>query len=100
MDFLQVCSHCGEKARCRRRDFSEQAWSALLIWGEIEPGIIEKPICDTCYNELREILIDRSDEIENPQKPDVQKPTKIKAQKAIKKKRGRKPKKASKKSAA
>ena len=59
-----VCSNCNTEARCSRRHFSEQAWTVLLLWNEIHVAAIDKPICNDCYEELREILIDRTDEIE------------------------------------
>ncbi len=59
------CNNCGSNAKCRRRSFSEQAWSVLLLWNEVNPNAIEKPICDDCYKELRDVLIDRTDEIES-----------------------------------
>ena len=64
MHVLQVCSCCGTEARCSRRDFSDQAWSVLVIWGEIEESVVDQSVCGGCYEELREILIDRAGEIE------------------------------------
>jgi len=59
-----TCSNCGEDAKCRRRDFSEQAWTVLVVWHEVQNAAVDQPICEHCYNELREVLIDRADEIE------------------------------------
>lgn len=61
---LESCANCGIDSKCRRRDFSEQAWSVLLLWSEVQSSTIDQAICDGCYNELREVLIDRADEIE------------------------------------
>lgn len=58
------CNNCGEDAKCRRRDFSEQAWTVLVLWNEVQTAAVDQPICEHCYNELREVLIDRADEIE------------------------------------
>jgi hypothetical protein len=58
MKGLQQCAHCLLPAKCRRREFSAQAWSALLAWGEIESDVIDDMICDDCYSDLRDILID------------------------------------------
>lgn len=63
---LEFCAHCGEEAKIRRREFSEQAYSALLAWGEIQESVVDQAICDHCYRELREVLIDRADDILNP----------------------------------
>ena len=57
------CSCCGEDRKARRRNFSEQAWTALLLWSEVEQTAIDQPICDGCYGELRETLIDRAEEV-------------------------------------
>ena len=59
-----ACANCGDTGRNRRRQFSEQAWTVLLLWNEISPLVVDKPICADCYEELREILIDRADEVE------------------------------------
>jgi hypothetical protein len=57
------CSHCGEETKSRRREFSEQAYSALLVWGEIQASTVDQAICENCYIELRDVLIDRADDI-------------------------------------
>lgn len=61
------CTVCCSETKCRKRDFSEQAWAALILWNEVDQTSIERPMCDSCYNELREVLIDRSDEIDKNQ---------------------------------
>lgn len=58
------CSHCQSNTKARRRDFSEQTWTVLMVWGEIDAKTADQPLCEPCYNELREVLIDRTDEIE------------------------------------
>jgi hypothetical protein len=58
------CANCGEKGLCRRRSFSEQAWTMLLLWNEINPGAVDKGVCEQCYEEMRDSLIDRADEVE------------------------------------
>lgn len=57
------CPLCDEHARLRAREFSDQAMSALIAWGEIDAAGLGKPLCDDCYTELREVLIDRTDEL-------------------------------------
>lgn len=52
------CPRCGIAGRCRIRDFSEQALAALIAWGELEPKHVAHGVCDDCYGELREVLID------------------------------------------
>lgn len=58
------CSNCGLSSLSRRRHFSEKAWSVLLLWNEIDPSVVNQPVCDECYEEMRSILIERTDEIE------------------------------------
>lgn len=58
------CKNCATQTFCRRRTFSVQAWTVLLLWNEINPGCVDQAICDQCYEEMRDILIDRADEIE------------------------------------
>jgi hypothetical protein len=36
-----------------------------LHWEEIDSSVVGQPICNQCYGELRELLIDRADEIES-----------------------------------
>ncbi len=64
MHISSSCSNCSTKTRCRKRDFSEQAWSVLLAWGEVDPEVVDQPVCDDCYVELRDILIDRATDVE------------------------------------
>jgi hypothetical protein len=60
----ESCSNCCTDVKSRKRDFSEQAWSVLVLWHEIQKTVVDQPICEDCYNELREVLIDRATEIE------------------------------------
>ena len=59
------CANCGETAKCRPRDFSSQIWVLLLRWGEVVKSTVGQPICDSCYRDLRNLLIDRATEMEN-----------------------------------
>ena len=61
--FAQVCSACHGDQKSTRREFSDQAWAALVSWGEISRPVVDQPICNDCYVNLREVLIDRSEEI-------------------------------------
>lgn len=61
---ISSCCNCSKETKCRRRSFSEQAWTVLLLWNEISPAAVDHPICESCYEEMRDILIDRADEIE------------------------------------
>lgn len=58
------CYNCGDESPSRKRCFSEQAWSVLLLWNEINAQTVEKPICDYCYAELRAVLMERMDEFD------------------------------------
>ena len=60
-----ICNNCGHKGKIRQRTFSKKVWTVLLIWNEIKSSGINEGICDTCYDEMRCILIDRADEIDS-----------------------------------
>lgn len=62
---MQQCGHCMTKERrSRPREFSSQVWSLLVAWEEVSEAVIDQPLCDVCYGDIREILIDRSVEME------------------------------------
>ncbi|MDE3268671.1 MAG: hypothetical protein OYH77_00115 [Pseudomonadota bacterium] len=63
----KLCHHCGSEVRVKRAEFSQRAWNALIHWGEVSSEHAGKEICHDCYLELREILIDRTHEIESQQ---------------------------------
>ena len=58
------CNVCCEARKSRTREFSPNAWSALTIWGEVTTSMMGQPICEGCYRELRDLLIERTDEFE------------------------------------
>jgi hypothetical protein len=39
------------------------ALSALITWGDLEEDIVDEAICDDCYKELRDVLIENTDEL-------------------------------------
>ena len=84
VDRLQECPRCLEEGTLRLRNFSDQALAALLVWGEIEEPCVKAPICSTCYEELRDVLIDRAGELESASKmtPAAKLPAKKTAKKA------------------
>lgn len=61
--FAQVCSACNGEQKSAKREFSDQAWAALVSWGEISTQTVDQPICTDCYVNLREVLIDRSEDV-------------------------------------
>lgn len=61
--FAQCCGACHGERKSTRREFSEQAWAALVSWGEVTEQTVDEPLCNECYGNLRDVLIDRSDEI-------------------------------------
>ena len=69
------CHNCEEVNISRQRDFSEQAWTLLVLWEEISPTAVYQPLCEVCYQEMREVLIERNHEIESSmaKKDEVQK---------------------------
>ncbi len=60
---IQDCPRCSNAARLEKRPFSDQALAALIIWGDMEQKLVKEPICEECYNELRDILIERGEDI-------------------------------------
>lgn len=59
------CPICETANKAKKRDFSDQAWSVLLLWGEVDQSKVDLPMCEDCYEELREVLIDRADEMDD-----------------------------------
>jgi hypothetical protein len=57
------CPRCGIEGKIQKRSFSNQALAALVVWGELEQQLIDKPICHDCYVEMRDVLIERSDDL-------------------------------------
>src|SRR5262245_16569905 len=59
---------CGHGTTTERRhrltDFSPQGWSLLVQWQEVSEEVIQQPLCEVCYQDIREILIERSGEME------------------------------------
>ena len=41
----------------------DRAIAALVSWGELDESLVDQPICDDCYEELREALIDGESEV-------------------------------------
>ena len=64
MKVIQGCKCCGETTRVRYRDFSPHAWAMLMHWEEIDASVVGQPICGSCYDDLRELLIERSAELD------------------------------------
>jgi hypothetical protein len=46
-----------------RREFSGQAWAALVAWNEISSHAVDEAICNDCYFNFRDVLIERADEL-------------------------------------
>ncbi len=59
----QFCGQCSSNKRSKRRDFSFAAWASLSAWHEVVNTDRNCPMCDSCYQDLRAILIERSDEL-------------------------------------
>jgi len=57
------CHHCGSGAKSIKREFSPHALRALISWGEFRRENVDQPICEGCYKDIRDVLIERSDEI-------------------------------------
>jgi len=60
----QCCPRCGGDEACRQTSFSNAALTALVVWGELAKRLIEEPICGECIADLREVLVERADEVQ------------------------------------
>jgi hypothetical protein len=58
------CPHCKTNRRVKSRSFSDKAWAYLFVVGELSFDLIGSPICDECYHDLREVLIESHQEVE------------------------------------
>ena len=61
--FKLQCSSCEGHVKSVRREFSDQAWAALVAWSEICSKAVDEAICNDCYHNFRDVLIDRADEM-------------------------------------
>jgi|APSaa5957512535_1039671.scaffolds.fasta_scaffold386262_1 hypothetical protein len=77
------CTRCHAESKLRHRQFSDQVLSALIIWGELQAKTVDKPMCDSCYDDLRETLIDRAEEMNAPVKKKPGKKRKKAVQRAV-----------------
>ena len=57
------CGSCDGHVKSSRREFSEQAWAALVSWSEVSPKAVDSPLCNDCYFNFRDVLIERADEM-------------------------------------
>ena len=64
MYFAHECASCSGHSKSVRREFSEQAIAALVCWSEIQEQHVDQPLCDDCYFNLRDVLIERAGEID------------------------------------
>lgn len=67
------CPRCGIEGSLQKRIFSDQAIAALVVWEELEESLIDEPVCNHCYAELRDILIERNDELSRISEKDLEK---------------------------
>lgn len=69
----QKCPGCNEELSCRYREFSPQTWSLLIHWQEVDESAVDQPMCAECYRDLREVLIERADQMQGAfQQPERQ----------------------------
>lgn len=63
MNKLATCPRCELEGKLKKREFSDQALAALISWGDLNESLVDEPVCDECYRELRDVLIDNSEEL-------------------------------------
>lgn len=61
----QSCGCCGKDTPSRYRDFNEDSWQQLIAWGEVAVQAKNQPLCNVCYSDLRDVLIDHSIELQS-----------------------------------
>lgn len=61
--FTNCCSACEGQVKSVRREFSDQAWAALVAWKEVDNRAVDGPLCNDCYFNFRDVLIERADEM-------------------------------------
>ncbi|MES2746308.1 MAG: hypothetical protein V4655_12830 [Bdellovibrionota bacterium] len=59
----QECPRCSNTTRLAKRTFSDQALAALVVWKDLSEKLIDEPICEDCYEELRDVLIERIEDV-------------------------------------
>ncbi len=59
------CAICDEERKIRHREFSPHAWTALTVWGEVQSVQTGQVMCNGCYSDFRDLLIERSGEVEH-----------------------------------
>src|SRR5881628_3636872 len=69
-DFMSMsaqtrCAICDEERKTRHREFSPHAWTALTVWGEVQSSQNGQAMCNSCYSDFRDLLIERSNEVEH-----------------------------------
>ena len=52
------CVVCARDARVRAREMSAAAEATLVMMGQLEITAAGRPMCDECFAELRDALID------------------------------------------
>ena len=52
------CPRCEVSAKLRPRDFSDQAIATLVSYGDLDKNHVGVPVCDECYSDLRDMLIE------------------------------------------
>lgn len=63
LQFSHLCAACHGHSKSAKREFSDQAWSALVTWGEVSHEAVDQPLCNDCYFNFRDVLIDRAADI-------------------------------------
>lgn len=57
------CPRCETTAKLRPRDFSDQALATLVAHGDLGKTLVGASVCDECYDDLRDVLIEHQKEI-------------------------------------
>ena len=61
---MDRCPHCDCSQRVKKRDFPAEALTKLVAMGELAPEVAGLPICDDCADDLRQVLIEEQEGVE------------------------------------
>ena len=57
MHFSMSCAQCGADEKSKKRDFSDQAWTVLVLWNEVQKGVVAgQNLPPTCLSLKRHFL--------------------------------------------
>lgn len=68
---IAKCPRCEAQAKLRPRDFSDQAVATLISHGDLQKKDVGASVCDECYDDLRDAMIEHLRAPREPAAPSV-----------------------------